>query len=347
VAPSDLSTAGLFDLNLVWRAGVPSPRQGVGILGQDHLVTKKTPGYGDGMAESKVTVEVGGKTLKLTNLDKVLYPDHGFTKGEVIDYYVGVADVLLPHLADRLLTRKRWPDGTDSQPFFEKNIPRGTPDFVRTVFMPEHGDNGVEYVVADNLPTLVWLANLAALELHVPQWKVGPRGGHRDADLVVFDLDPGPPADIIACCDVALAVKHRLSADGLTGFPKTSGNKGAQLYVPIEPASSEKASAYAKSVADDLARILPDLVVSSMEKRLRAGKVFIDWSQNNGAKTTIAPYSLRGVAQPSVSTPLTWDEVEGAHRAKDLLFLAPDVIGRVQDDGDLLAAMDKHRRPLP
>ncbi|HEY7044705.1 MAG TPA: non-homologous end-joining DNA ligase, partial [Nocardioidaceae bacterium] len=254
----------------------------------------------------KVTVEIDGHKLGLSNLEKVLYPRAGFTKGEVIDYYVNVGDALLPHLSDRLLTRKRWPDGTAAQPFFEKNTPRGTPDWVRTVFMAEHGDDGVEYVVAGDLATLVWLANLAALELHVPQWKVGPRGGPQDPDLVVFDLDPGEPADIIDCCNVAFALKELLEADGLTAFPKTSGNKGAQLYVPIEPTTSRRTSDYAKRLADQLAEALPGEVVSSMEKRIRKGKVFIDWSQNNAAKTTIAPYSMRGIDRPTVSTPLTW-----------------------------------------
>ncbi|MBA3310632.1 MAG: ATP-dependent DNA ligase [Nocardioidaceae bacterium] len=299
------------------------------------------------MAGEKVSVEVEGQTLRLSNLDKVLYPETGFTKGEVIDYYAGVADVLLPHLRDRLLTRKRWPNGTGEQFFFEKNTPRGTPGFVRTAFMAEHGDNGVEYVVADDLPTLVWLANLAALELHVHQWKVGPRGGPQDADLVVFDLDPGTPADIVDCCNVALALRELLAADGLTAFAKTSGNKGAQLYVPIEPASSKQTSAYAKRLAEQLAQALPDLVVAAMDKRVRKGKVFIDWSQNNAAKTTVAPYSLRGVARPSVSTPLTWDEVADARQASDLAFVSADVVRRVEEHGDLMADMAGHAQPLP
>ncbi len=298
------------------------------------------------MAE-KVTVEIEGRKLALSNLDKVLYPEAGFTKGEVIDYYVNVGDALLPHLADRLLTRKRWPDGTAKQPFFEKNTPRGTPDWVRTAFMAEHGDDGVEYVVAEDLATLVWLANLAALELHVPQWKVGPRGGPRDPDLVVFDLDPGEPADIIDCCNVALALKELLAADGLTAFPKTSGNKGAQLYVPIEPATAHRTSAYAKKLADQLAQAIPDDVVSSMEKRLRGGKVFIDWSQNNAAKTTIAPYSMRGIDRPTVSTPLTWDEVAEATKATDLRFETADVLSRLEKHGDLLADMPEQAAPLP
>jgi bifunctional non-homologous end joining protein LigD len=295
----------------------------------------------------KVTVEIEGHKLALSNLDKVLYPDAGFTKGEVIDYYVNVGDAILPHLADRLLTRKRWPDGTAHQPFFEKNTPRGTPDWVRTVFMAEHGDDGVEYVVAEDLATLVWLANLAALEMHVPQWKVGPRGGPQGADLLVFDLDPGEPADIIDCCNVSLALKDLLEADGLTAYPKTSGNKGAQLYVPVEETTSRRTSEYAKALADQLAQAIPDDVVSSMEKRVRKGKVFIDWSQNNAAKTTIAPYSMRGVARPTVSTPLTWDEVSEARKAADLRFEANDVLHRLDEHGDLLADMPEHAAPLP
>ena len=295
----------------------------------------------------KVTVDIDGRKLGLSNLDKVLYPEAGFTKGEVIDYYVSVGPALLPHLADRLLTRKRWPDGTAKQPFFEKNTPRGTPDWVRTVFMEEHGDDGVEYVVCGDLPTLVWLANLAALELHVPQWKVGPRGGPQDPDLVVFDLDPGAPADIIDCCNIALALRELLAADGLTAYPKTSGNKGAQLYVPIEPATAHRTSAYAKKLADQLAQAIPDDVVSSMEKKVRTGKVFIDWSQNNAAKTTIAPYSMRGIDRPTVSTPLTWDEVESATKAADLRFETADVVRRLDEHGDLLADMPDHAAPLP
>jgi bifunctional non-homologous end joining protein LigD len=300
-----------------------------------------------GSGGAKVTVDVGGQTLALSNLDKVLYPETGFTKGEIIDYYVAVADVILPHLADRPLTRKRWPNGTSAPSFFEKNTPRGTPTFVRTTFLPEHGDDGVEYVVADSLATLVWLANLAALELHVPQWKVADDDVPRDPDLVVFDLDPGAPADIIDCCNVALALRELLQADGLQAYAKTSGNKGAQLYVPIAPAPATKTSAYAKGLAERLEQALPDLVLSSMAKKARKGKVFIDWSQNNAAKTTVAPYSLRGVARPTVSTPLLWDEVADASEAPDLAFTAAQVVQRVAEHGDLLADLDSQAAPLP
>jgi bifunctional non-homologous end joining protein LigD len=299
------------------------------------------------MAKSDVRVEVGGRTLKLSNLDKVLYPATGFTKAEVIDHVVAVADPLLAHLADRPLTRKRWPDGVDSQPFFEKNKPRGTPDWVRTVFMPEHGDDGVDYVIAEELATLVWLANLAALELHVPQWTVGPRGGVHDPDLLVFDLDPGPPATLVECCRVALLLRDRLAEDDLQAWPKTSGNKGAQLYVPIKPAGSGRTSEYAKALGAELAREHPDLVVATMAKRERPGKVFIDWSQNNPAKTTIAPYSLRGTERPQVSTPLSWDEVASVDRAEELVFAPPAVHERLADLGDLLAPMRSVEQRLP
>ncbi len=298
------------------------------------------------MAGQKVTVDVGGRTLALSNLDKVLYPETGFTKGEVIDYYRQISEVLLPHISNRLLTRKRWPDGTAKDPFFEKNTPRGTPDWVRTVEMPEHGDEGVEYVVCDDLPTLVWLANLAALELHVPQWQVPERAAPK-ADLLVFDLDPGAPADIIDCCNVALAVRQLVDADGLTAVAKTSGNKGAQLYVPVEPTSTEATSTYARTIAQRLQEALPDLVVASMDKKARGGKVFIDWSQNNSAKTTIAPYSMRGRAEPTVSTPISWDEVSDATEASELVFTTTDVLERVSQHGDLMADLARSAAPLP
>ena len=305
-----------------------------------------------GMADSPVRVDVGGQTLKLTNLDKVLYPATGFTKGEVIDHVVAVSDPLLAALADRPLTRKRWPDGVGSQPFFEKNKPRGTPEWVRTVFFAEHGDDGVDYVIADQLPTLVWLANLAALELHVPQWTVGPRGGAHGPDLLVFDLDPGPPATIVECCQVATLLRDRLASDGLRAWPKTSGNKGAQLYVPIgsgrgKRVGSGRTSEYAKALATELSDQHRDLVVAAMAKQARGGKVFIDWSQNNPAKTTIAPYSLRGTERPQVSTPLTWDEVESVESPADLVFDPAQAQQRLSDLGDLLAPMRDADQALP
>jgi bifunctional non-homologous end joining protein LigD len=305
------------------------------------------------MAETQVTTEVDGQTMKLTNLGKVLYPQTGFTKAEVIDYYHQVATVLLPHLSDRPLTRKRWPDGTGAAYFFEKNAPRGTPDWVRTVTLPTPGSSTgrdeAEFVVADDVPTIVWLANLAALELHVPQWRIAlsDNGNTPTADLIVFDLDPGPGATIVDCCDVALALRELLNHFGLEGWPKTSGNKGMHLYVPIEPATSRSTSAFAKLLAEQLAEALPENVTATMTKALRPGKVFIDWSQNAGAKTTLAPYSLRGADEPRVSTPIDWDEVAGATTVEDLTFLPADVLARIEEYGDVLEGLYDDPQPLP
>jgi bifunctional non-homologous end joining protein LigD len=249
-----------------------------------------------------------------------------------------VADALLPHIADRPLTRKRWPDGVDGPSFFEKNAPRGTPDWVRTVTLPVPGSTKqretVDFVVVDDLATLVWTANLAALELHTPQWQVGPRGGVRDPDLLVIDLDPGPPAGLAEAMKVATLVRDRLAEDGLTAYPKTSGNKGMQLSVPISAKQpSDVVSGHAHRIARELEERHPDQVLSRMTKALRPGKVFLDWSQNNAAKTTVAPYSLRGREEPTVSTPLTWDEVEAG---KPLWFWPEDVLRRIEEHGDLL-----------
>ncbi len=298
---------------------------------------------------AKVRVAVGDRELTLSNLAKVLYPEAGFTKAQVIDYYTQVAPVLLPHLADRALTVKRYPDGVTRHFFFEKNRPSHTPPWVRTERLPAPGSTKnretIDYVVVDDLPTLVWLANLAALELHVPQWTVGRQGGARGADLLVFDLDPGEPATVVECCQVAELVRDLLNADGLDAFAKTSGNKGLQLYVPIAEAAPGRTSAYAKDLAQRLEAAHPDLVVHRMTKALRPGKVLVDWSQNNPAKTTVAPYSLRAREEPTVSTPVSWDEVGSCTGAADLLFTAPDVIDRVARDGDLLAPLLARRRP--
>lgn len=296
------------------------------------------------------TVAVGGRRLRLSNLDKVLYPDAGFTKGEVVDYYARVAPALLPHLAGRPATRLRLPDGVTGPSFFEKNAPRHTPEWVRTVRLPSPGStkdrDEIDYVVVDDLPTLVWLANLAALELHVPQWTVGPRGAVRGADLVVYDLDPGAPATVVECARVACLVRDALAADGLPAYPKTSGSKGLQLYVPVRPVPWERTHAFARTVAETLERAHPDLVVSRMTKALRPGKVLIDWSQNNGAKTTVAAYSLRAREHPTVSTPVTWDEVEAARDPADLRFVAGEVLDRVASYGDLLAPLLARDRPM-
>jgi bifunctional non-homologous end joining protein LigD len=296
--------------------------------------------------KSKVTVDVDGRHLTLSNLPKVLYPEAGFSKGEIIDYYSRIAPVLLPHLADRPLTVKRYPNGVDQHFFFEKNAPRGTPDWVRTVTLPVPGSTKnretIDYVVVEHLPTLVWLANLAALELHVPQWRVPKRARKPRTDLIVFDLDPGPPATIAECCEVAVQLREVLEADGFTPFPKTSGSKGMQVSAPVQVDDPELTSEYAHSVAKRLEKAMPALVVSRMAKALRPDKIFVDWSQNNPAKTTVAPYSLRAKANPTVSTPLTWDEVAvGGH----LSFTAGEVLDRVDEYGDLFAgALDDANR---
>jgi bifunctional non-homologous end joining protein LigD len=303
--------------------------------------------------EAQLTTEVDGQTLKLTNLGKVIYPRTGFTKAEVIDYYLNVADLLLPHLRDRPLTRKRWPDGTGSAYFFEKNAPRGTPKWVRTETLPTPGSSTgrdkADFVVADDRQTIVWLANLAALELHVPQWRISASGSGKEpkADLIVFDLDPGAPATVVDCCDVALALRELLKHFGMTAWAKTSGNKGMHLYVPVEPTSSRKTSEFAKSLAEQLAAALPEQVTATMTKAIRPGKVFIDWSQNHSAKTTLAPYSLRGTDEPRVSTPVDWDEIASATRPDELVFGPPDVLARIEEYGDPLASLYDDPHPLP
>jgi bifunctional non-homologous end joining protein LigD len=286
----------------------------------------------------KVTVDVDGRELTLSNLGKVLYPETGFTKGEVIDYYTRIAPALLPHIADRPMTIKRYPNGVDQPFFFEKNVSRGTPDWVRTVRLPAPGSTKnreeIDYVVVDELPTLVRLANLAALELHVPQWLVAKRARTPRTDLIVFDLDPGPPATINECCQVALLLREILVADGFTPFAKTSGSKGMQISAPIQADDMGLPSEYAHSLASRLEEQHPELVVSRMTKSLRPNKILVDWSQNNPAKTTVAPYSLRARAAPTVSTPLTWAEVE---TGGELRFTAADVLDRVAEHGDLFA----------
>jgi bifunctional non-homologous end joining protein LigD len=304
------------------------------------------------VSPEKVTVTVADRTLTLSNLHKVLYPATGFTKGEVIDYYTRIAPVLLPHIESRPLTLKRYPDGVDGKSFFEKNAPSHAPDWVRKVRLPTPGStkdrDTIDFAVADDLPTLVWAANLAALELHVPMWQVGPRGKVHSPDLLVFDLDPGPPATIVECCEVALLLRERLQTDGLSAYPKTSGSKGMQLYVPLDGASPwEDVSGYAKLLAKELAESRPDLVVWQMKKDLRGGKVLVDWSQNNSAKTTVAVYSLRARETPTASTPISWEEVEGCRRADDLRFTAPEVLDRVEDLGDLFAAVRDGSGTIP
>jgi bifunctional non-homologous end joining protein LigD len=295
---------------------------------------------------AKTPVTVDGTQLTLSNLDKVLYPRHGFTKGEVIDYYARVAPAMLPHLEGRPATRLRYPDGVDGQAFFEKNAPSHTPDWVRTVRLPTPGGSrsALDFVVVDDLRTLVWTANLAALELHVPQWRVGPRGGTHDPDLMVFDLDPGPSTSMSQVREVAGLLRDLLDDDGLRSFPKTSGRKGLHLYVPVAETSDDRTSTYAKEAAQRLEKDHRNLVVSRMEKKLRTGKIFVDWSQNNRHKTTVAPYSLRAGTDPYVSTPVTWEEIDGD---EDLRFGPDDVRDRIEEHGDLLAPLGELHQKLP
>ena len=304
----------------------------------------------------KIAVQVDGRELTLTNLSKVLYQADGFTKAEVLDYYQRISVVLLPHIAGRPMTLKRYPDGVDGQSFFAKHAAAGRPSWVRTEEIVSSSSRSrapgepIEYVVIDDLPTLMWAANLAALELHVPMWRFPSSGASSGEpapehglapDLLVFDLDPGAPATVVDCCRVAEALRPVLAEADLEALPKTSGGKGLQLYATIRGRglTAEQASALAKDFAERLERELPQLVVSRMTKSLRPGKVLIDWSQNNGSKTTVAPYSLRAREHPSVSTPVTWDEVTDCRSPQDMFFTAPDVLNRVEARGDLFAPL--------
>ncbi|WP_026453844.1 non-homologous end-joining DNA ligase [Saccharomonospora iraqiensis] len=294
-------------------------------------------------------VDIEGHRIRLSNLDKVLYPAVGFTKRDVLDYYVRIADALLPHVRDRPLTLKRYPNGVEGKSFFEKNVSGHAPDWVRTVRIrtpgSSRGAEETDYALVQSLSTLVWVAHLASLELHIPQWTVGPRDGRRNPDLLVFDLDPGEPATIVECCTVARWLRTVVEGDGLRAYPKTSGSKGLQLYVPVRTRSGDRTGEYAKGLAERLERDHPDAVVSRMAKKLRGGKVFIDWSQNNVTKTTVAPYSLRARPTPTVSTPVTWDEVDSCREPDDLVFHADDVRTRVTTDGDLFAPLLAADRP--
>lgn len=302
-------------------------------------------------SSAKVRVEVEGRELTLSNLDKVLYPEVGFTKGQVLDYYTRIAPVLLPHLRNRPLTLKRYPDGVDGKFFFEKNAPRHAPGWVPTVTIATPGStknrDSINFAVVCDLPTLLWAANLATLELHVPMWTVGPRGAVHGADLLVFDLDPGAPATIVECCQVATLLRDALGADGLQAWPKTSGSKGMQLYVPLRETGAERTWAYSRELAQRLERDHPDLVVSKMTKALRPGKILVDWSQNSAAKTTVAVYSLRARPHPTVSTPISWDEVQSCSDPADLVFTSDDVLERVAEYGDLFAPLCGTRQQLP
>ncbi|WP_225823254.1 non-homologous end-joining DNA ligase [Streptomyces naphthomycinicus] len=280
--------------------------------------------------------EVEGRRVALSNLEKVLYPETGFTKGELLHYYATTATALLPHLRDRAVSFLRYPDGPDGQLFFTKNVPPGTPEWVTTSEVPRSSaDSPARMVVVQDLPSLVWAANLVT-EFHTHQWLVR---SPEEADRLVFDLDPGPPANVVHCCEVALWLRERLAADGIDAYPKTAGSKGLHLLAAVRGSSPEQTSEYAKALAVEAERRMPRLVVHRMTKSLRPGKVFVDWSQNAGRKTTAAPYTLRARRTPLVSTPLTWDEVADCRDPGQLEFRAEDVAPRLQDHGDLLAPL--------
>ena len=292
------------------------------------------------------SVEIGGHRLKVSNLDKVLYPEAGFTKGEVIDYYVRIAPVMLPHIADRGVTLRRFPDGVDGESFFEKRCPSHRPDWVGTFEGPGDRGGSIGYCALDSPAALAWSANLAALELHAPM----ARGEDIDSPtMCVFDLDPGPGTGIAQCAEVALDIRsvlERLAA--LECLAKTSGSKGLQLYVPLNtPHTHDHCSSFALAVAQVLEKHHADRVTSVMKKAARPGKVFIDWSQNSRHKTTAAAYTLRARPRPTVSTPVTWDEVDAAASGAPLSFEAPEVLARVESLGDLFEPAARMEQSLP
>jgi bifunctional non-homologous end joining protein LigD len=301
------------------------------------------------MASKPQIVEIDGRHLSLTNLDKVLYPAAGFTKGQVIDYYARIAPVLVPHLAGRALTLKRYPEGVDKEYFFEKNATKHRPDWVKTApIWSEHNARNINYLLANDLPTMIWIANLAGLELH-PSLSLAKDTTR--PTMMVFDLDPGPPANIVQCCQVGLWLREIFAHFGLQSFPKTSGSKGLQIYVPLNTPTNYDST---KNFAHALARLLESdhrsLVVSDMKKELRVGKVLVDWSQNDEHKTTIGVYSLRARERPTVSTPVKWEEVELALKKKDaelLVFEAGQVLKRVEKMGDLFAPVLTLKQMLP
>jgi bifunctional non-homologous end joining protein LigD len=296
-----------------------------------------------------VSVSVDGQRLQVSNLDKVMYPATETTKGEVLHYYATVAPVLLPHLAGRPLTRIRWPHGTAGPSFFEKNLPAGAPSWLPSVTLPSTGSRAgdqsrdtITYPLVDDTAALTYLANLASLELHVPQWRVDEQGRPLPPDRLVIDLDPGSPAGLHECARLALAVRERLTGMGLASAPVTSGSKGMQLYAALPgDQDADEIRDLAREIAQDLTRVEPELVVWKMTKSLRPGKVLLDWSQNTAAKTTIAPYSLRGKDAPFVAAPRTWQEVEdGAERSGRLEQLQMDEVQRrVSRDGDLFGQL--------
>jgi bifunctional non-homologous end joining protein LigD len=301
------------------------------------------------MSNNSPVVEIEGKHLKLSNLDKVLYPAAGFTKGQVIDYYARIAPVLLPHLKNKPLTMKRYPGGVNEEFFFEKNAPQHRPDWVKTVAIWSYGNKrNVNYILCNDLPTLIWIANLASLELH-PSLSLAT--DIHCPTMIVFDLDPGPPANIVQCAQVGMWLREIFEHFGLQSFPKTSGSKGLQVYVPLHtPTSYEKTKPFANALARLLEQQHPELVVSDMKKALRVGKVLVDWSQNDEHKTTVSVYSLRARERPTVSTPVTWEEVERVLTKKDpnlVVFEADDVLKRADKMGDVFEPVLMLKQKLP
>jgi bifunctional non-homologous end joining protein LigD len=301
------------------------------------------------MPPKRLEVDIDGRRLALSNLDKVFYPETGFTKGQLIDYYTRVAPVLLGHLRGRALTLKRYPDGVTGPYFYEKQCPRHRPDWVAVApVWSRHNSRTIEYCLADDLATLVWLANLADLELHTSLALVTDVTA---PTVVAFDLDPGPPATIVECAEVALRLREAFEHLGLEAFPKTSGSKGMQVYVPLNtPSTYSQTKPFAHGVAQVLERRHPELVVSDMKKTLRKGKVLVDWSQNDEHKTTVNVYSLRARERPTVSTPLRWEEVEGVLDSRDpeaLAFTSDAVLARVAEHGDLFGPVIELEQELP
>ena len=297
----------------------------------------------------KAELVVEDRKIPVSNLDKVLYPKAGFTKGQVIDYYIRVAPVLLPHLKDRPLTMKRYPDGVEGEFFYEKNCPSHRPKWVKTAKVWSEGNNRMmNYCLAQDLPTLVWAANLADLELHT---SLSRKNSIKRPTMMVFDLDPGAPADIVQCCQVGLWLRDLLAGMKLKSFAKTSGSKGLQVYVPLNTAVTyDRTKDLSRALAQYLEHQHADLVTSNMSKAVRKGKVFVDWSQNDEHKTTICVYSLRAREEPTVSTPVTWDEVENCLKKKkaDLLrFRSDKVLIRVDKLGDVFEPVEKLKQKLP
>jgi bifunctional non-homologous end joining protein LigD len=278
--------------------------------------------------------EVEGHRVALSHLEKVIHPATGFTKGELLHYYATTADALLPHLHDRPVSFLRYPDGPDGQVFFAKNVPPGTPDWVTTAEV-KRMEGPARMVLVQDLASLMWASNLVT-EFHTPQWTAYSPD---EADRLVFDLDPGTPATIVECCEVACWLRERLAADGIEAYAKTSGSKGLHLLAAVRGAPSERVTEYAKELAVEAEKAMPRRVVHRMTRSLRPGKVFVDWSQNAARKTTATPYTLRARPEPTVSAPVTWDEVEGCTSPGQLVFRAPDIAPRLQDYGDLLAPL--------